>query len=130
MSVTTIKPNSIRVSHHQIPIIYDPSCRPLLTSQVLAALDELIPLLMREAEQKNVPVLKVDVRSFYDPEEDSHQIVVRQWVKLPADQAFRYWDGLGPAYETWMHSAPEISVSLYADQIAFEVRWSEDENEL
>ncbi len=130
MSITAVKPDPSAISHHPIPIVYDPSCRPFLTAPVQAALGELIALLMRGAEQENVPVLKVDVRGFSDPEEDSHQVVVRQWVKLPAREAFGYWESLGPAYEAWMHSAPEELMPVYTDQVAFEVRWSEDETEL
>ena len=101
MSVTAVKPAP--AGRHQTPIIYDPSCRPLLTNPIRAALDGLISLLTREAEQNIIPVLKIDVRGFFDPEEDSHQ-VVRQWVSLPAREAFLYWDSLGPAYEAWMRS--------------------------
>lgn len=70
MSITAVKPTP--TGPHQTPIIYDPSCRPLLTNPVRAALDGLISLLTREAEQKIVPVLKLDVRGFSDPEEDNH----------------------------------------------------------
>ena len=122
MSVTAVKSVHPRPGPHQTPIVYDPSCRPLLTNPVQAALNGLIALLTQEAEQKIVPVLKMDVRGFSDPEEDSHQVVVRQWVDLPARAAFLYWDSLGPAYEAWMRSAPEELMPIYAEQIAFEVR--------
>lgn len=130
MPATAVKPIPAFTDHHQTSIVYLPSCRPLLTSDVRVALDGLISLLAREAEQKAVPVLKMDVRGFSDPEEDSHQVVVRQWVKLPARQAFLYWDSLGPAYEAWMHSASKELMPIYTEQIAFEIRWSEDETEL
>jgi len=126
MSVTAVKPVHALTGSHQTPVIYDPSCRPLLTNPVRTALDGLISLLTQEAEQKTVPVLKMDVRGFSDPEEDGRQIVVRQWVRLPAREAFLYWDSLGPAYEAWLHSAPEGLKPVYTEQIAFEIRWSED----
>lgn len=130
MPITAVKPTPASTDHHRIPTDYDPSCRPLLTGDVRAALDGLISLLGREAEQKIVPVIKMDVRGFSDPEEGGHQVVVRQWVKLSAREAFLYWDSLGPAYEAWMHSAPEELRPVYTEQIAFEIRWSEDETEL
>ena len=130
MSITAVKPAPVPSGRSQTPVVYDPFCRSLLTSPVRAALDGLISLLAREAERNNVPVLKVDVRGFSDPEEGGNQVVVRQWVDLPAREAFRYWDSLGPAYEAWMHSAPEGLAAFYTEQIAFEIRWSEDATEL
>jgi len=128
MSVTAVKPTSM--AQHRTPVLYDPSSRPLLTGPVRTALDGLISLLTQEAERKIVPVLKLDVRGFSDPEEDNHQIVVRQWVSLPAREAFLYWDSLGTAYEAWMRSAPEELMPVYTEQIAFEIRWSDDATEL
>lgn len=90
----------------------------------------MISLLARGAEQSSVPVIRIDVRGFFDPEEGAQQVVVRQWVDLPAREAFHYWDGLGPAYEAWMQSAPEDLASVYTEEIAFEIRWSEDATEL
>lgn len=130
MSITAVKPDLAPLGHHQTPIVYDPSCRPLLTGPVRAALDELVSLLTHGAERSGVPILRIDVRGFFDPEEGAQQVVVRQWVDLPAREAFPYWDGLGPAYEAWMHSAPEGLADVYTEQIAFEIRWSEDATEL
>jgi len=130
MSITAVKPAPAPSGRHQTPVVYDLSCRPLLTGPVRAALDGLVSLLTRGAEQSSVPVIRIDVRGFSDPEEGAQQVVVRQWVDLPAREAFPYWDSLGPAYEAWLHSAPEGLAAVYTEQIAFEIRWSEDAAEL
>ncbi len=130
MSVTAIKAVPNPIANSRLPILYAPSCQPLLTGDICAALDELISLLIRSATQQNVPVLKIDVRGFSDPKEDNSQIVVRQWVKLPPSEAFHYCDSLGPEYETWLRSFPEVRQSTITDQIAFEIRWTDDESTL
>lgn len=127
MSVTAIKAVPNPIANGRIPILYAPSCQSLLTGDIRAALDELTSLLIRSAAQQNVPVLKIDVRGFSDPDEDNAQVVVRQWVKLPPREALHYWDSLGPDYETWLRSYPEARQSTVTDQIAFEIRWTEDE---
>lgn len=126
MSVTVLEAARTPAIGSRVSIHYSPSCQSLLTADVRAALDALILLLIRGAEQQKVPILKIDVRGFSDPEEDNPQVVVRQWVNLPPGEALDYWESLGQEYKSWLHSFPEDLKQIAAEKIAFEIRWVDD----
>ena len=124
MSATAVaEPNA--ALRHPTPILYDLSCRPLLTDDLRAALESLISLLTRAAARQRVPVLRLDVCGFSDPEEDNAQVVVRQWVRLPPREALSYWDSLSPDYEAWLRSCVGLMPDA-AERLTFEIRWTEN----
>ncbi|HIC96363.1 TPA: hypothetical protein EYP12_07050 [Candidatus Bipolaricaulota bacterium] len=60
---------------------------------------------------------------FADPEENSEEVVVTQWVKISAEAALDYWDRLGATLEAWIDLLPEELARIAAERIAVEVRW-------
>jgi hypothetical protein len=98
----------------------------LLTDQAKAALTRLIQQLEREAQRLAVPLASIEVTSFTDPDDDSHEIVVRETVCLPAEKALDYWDELAQAIETWLTSLPPTLADLINSQFAVEVAWDTD----
>lgn len=127
MSATTITAEPITTLRPQMPVVYDSSCRSLLTDDVRPAVESLVSLLTHAAARQHIPVLRLDVRGFTDPEEENAQIVVRQWVRLTPPEALHYWDSLGPSYEAWLRSCSDLMPDA-TEQVAFEVRWTEDDS--
>ncbi|MBI3248857.1 MAG: hypothetical protein HYZ50_20335 [Deltaproteobacteria bacterium] len=108
------------------PIVTDPSARPLLTDRVQRALQSFfLPFLDHEARRNGIPVSKIEIRGFSDPEEDTQEIVVSQWVKVPADMALDYWDQVGAAFECWLTTQPVAIAQLLQERMALEIRWEE-----
>ena len=101
-----------------------PSC--LLTTGVQATLERLLELLNGAARAQGVPVNRVEVRGFFDLEEDTNSVVVIQWVEAPPQIALAYWDHLGTAVEAWTAQLPSEEESVVAERIAIEVRWDTD----
>lgn len=107
------------------PIVTDPSALPLLTDRVQNALQSFRSFLAHEARRNGIPVSKIEVRGFSDPEEDTQEIVVSQWVKVPADMALDYWDQVGAAFECWLTTQPVAIAQLLQERMALEIRWEE-----
>ncbi|MBI4788508.1 MAG: hypothetical protein HY782_15865 [Chloroflexi bacterium] len=99
------------------------SARPLLTDRMQGVVDRLLPVLDRAASQHHVPVEKIVVSGFADPEDDSTEIVVTQWTPLPAPAALAYWDQLGLMVEEWTRSLPGPLAALVTDKLAIAVEW-------
>lgn len=120
-------PTELYVSKISPEIIINPSARPILTDRVQATLDRLLVLLEREAQRSFVPVSKIEVSGFVDPEEDTEEVVVTQWVKVSTQTALEYWDRLGAAVEVWIDFLPERLAEVAVERIAIEVRWDIDD---
>jgi hypothetical protein len=103
--------------------IIDPSARPMLTDRVCMTLDRMIPLLKGEARRSFIPVSKVEVRGFVDPEEDTEEVVVIQWVEVSPQAALAYWDKLGSMIEFWIGFLPDELARIAIERLSFEVRW-------
>jgi hypothetical protein len=103
--------------------IIDPSARPMLTDRVCMTLDRIIPLLKGEARRSFIPVSKVEVRGFVDPEEDTEEVVVVQWVKVSPQAALAYWDKLGSMIEFWIGFLPDELARIATERLSIEVRW-------
>jgi hypothetical protein len=90
-------------------------------------LDRIIPLLKGEARRSFIPVSKVEVRGFVDPEEDTEEVVVVQWVKVSPQAALAYWDKLGSMIEFWIGFLPDELARIAIERLSFEVRWDIDD---
>jgi len=75
--------------------VIDTSAEPLMTDRTREALNLLLPVIEREARENRISIDRVEIRGFDDPEEGFHEIIVRQWVNVSADDALAYWDKLG-----------------------------------
>ncbi len=82
----------------------------------------LIPLLESEARRSFVPVTKIEVTGFVDPEEDTDEVVVTVWVKLSPPEALNYWDKLGGSVELWTDYLPADLAEVAEERLAIEVR--------
>lgn len=97
------------------------SARPMLTPAVKAAVDSLLQLLDRHAQQCGVQVLGAEIRGFKDPEEGWDELVVTQLVDLPDQAAMDYWDSIGDSLAGWRASLPEEQAEILQGQVAVEV---------
>lgn len=97
-----------------------------LTPRAKAALTALGPVLAQAALAHSAPVQSVEVSRFIDPDDDSQEIVVTQWVELPLEAALDYWEKLASAIEEWIAALPS-DLAREAKGIALEVRSAIDE---
>ena len=93
----------------------------MLTDRMQETLNRLLALLTQEARRNFIPVSKIEIRGFVDPEEDTKEVVVTQWVKVPPSTALDYWDRLGAAVELWIDYLPETLASIVLERIAIKV---------
>ena len=103
------------------------SARSLITSKVETALYSLLPFIEREAQRNYIPVSKVEVSGFVDPDEGDQEVVVIQWVDISQRVALDYWDKLGSAIDTWVEYLSEDLKNIVNERLAIEVRWTIDE---
>jgi hypothetical protein len=108
-------------------VIIHLSAKPLLNSDTEAVLLSLLEILEREARRGHIPVRRVDVTGFIDPEEDEKQVVVTQRVIAPAQLALDYWDTLDLPLEEWTASLPENLQSVATEQFAIVVEWDDND---
>ena len=125
-TVTSVRLPTVREASDTPPLLIHPSAQVLLTADVQATLDRLVELLENEARTQGIPISKVEVHGFVDPEEDTDSVIVTQWVAVPSQTALVYWDHLGAALEAWTKQLPTDSAAIVAEQIAVEVRWETD----
>jgi len=97
-----------------------------LPPQAKVALTVLAPILAQAALDHAAPVRDVELSSFVDPDDNSHEIVVTQWVELRLEAALDYWDKLEIAVEQWIATLPS-NLAKEAGGIALEVRSAIDE---
>ena len=106
-------------SRRTAPIAWDASASPFLTASLRALLDDFLSLLQRTSY---APIVRTEIHGFQDPEEDTPQIIVRQWVALPAAEAFASLEKLDGRVEVWMGTLPPEAKTLFLEQIAFQLR--------
>jgi hypothetical protein len=94
-----------------------------LSNREKEALQRLLRFLARQARLYSVPVTKVDVYIFGDPEERSQRVVVTQWVDLTSDQALTYWNALAYLVYEWASLLPPPLMLIARERIDLEVRW-------
>lgn len=109
-------------------VVIDPSARPLLTSKVQETLNRLLSVLQNEAVKNDMPLTRIEVSGFVDPEEDAQEVVVKQWIKVSPDEALNYWNRLGDSIEVWMDSLPQRLKSIAAERLAIEIWGDADES--
>ena len=101
-----------------------PSALPYVTDRVREVLDAILPLLELEARRNYVPVRKIEIRGYKDPEEGVSEVVVRQWVDLPGKAAMDYWERLGAAIEAWIDTLPPRLKSTALERVRVSVEWT------
>ena len=100
---------------------YLPSARSLLTDRVQATWNRLYLLMERVIRLERVPVQKLELFGFRDPEEDWQELVVSLSVNLPESEALLLWDKLGHAIEGMMEYLPSYMVDILYDRVSIEV---------
>ncbi len=85
-------------------------------------LSRYLKLIEGFARREGITVTKTKVGAYHDPEENTDQLVVSQWVKLPEDATMDYWDHLGTEIENWVNTLDQNDADLVAEWIALEVR--------
>lgn len=108
--------------------LYDENVKAMLTDRVEDTVHRLLRLLERQARQRSVPVMRVEVEGSVDPEEDVKEVVVTQWVRLTPEQALDYWDQLGAKMERWTDLLPAELATILSDRIRVEVWWEADDD--
>lgn len=98
-----------------------PSAESLLTDRVQATLVRLFPIMERVIHLERVPVQKLELFGFRDPEEGSQELVVSLSVNLPEPEALLLWDKLGHAIKGMMEYLPSYMVNILYDRISIEV---------
>lgn len=109
MKLLTERP-TLAVPPAPLSVSYAPEVESLLTGPVPALLDGFLNVL---AQMPQGSLVQTEVGVFCDPEEDTRQIVVRQWVPLARPALSNYLAEIGQAVETWLESlSPVTRLSL------------------
>lgn len=114
------------VSPRRPQVETDRSAAPLLSDREREALSLLVPFLEREARKSFVPIERIEVRQWVDPEEAGSSVVVREWVDLPADEALEYWDRVGASFDDWVDRQPPRMREIIRKRIDLEIFWRVD----
>lgn len=114
------------VSPRRPQVETDQSAAPLLSDREREALSLLVPFLEREARKSFVPIERIEVRRWVDPEEAGSSVVVREWVDLPADEALEYWDRVGASFDDWVDRQPPRMREIIRKRIDLEIFWRVD----
>jgi hypothetical protein len=99
------------------------SVRASLTDRERAALERVLPVILKVARQDAIPVRHVAIERFNDPEEGSSEIVIIQWVDASPEAAFALWDQQGTAVEMLYDILPPVLADIARERISVEVRW-------
>lgn len=108
-------------------IVEHSSLDAVLTDRVRWVVDRVLEILHREAARSFVPVSRIELSGFIDPEEDCEQAVIVQWVRLPASMALDYWDRAANAVANWASFLPDEVRRIPFERLAIEVRWEADD---
>jgi hypothetical protein len=100
-------------------VTWDVSATPLLTPSLRALLDDFLIFVQHGSQDA---VAMTEIRGFHDPEEDTEQIIVRQWTPLSAPAASAYLEALGQRVEAWMDTLAPEAKTLFLERIAFQLR--------
>lgn len=97
------------------------SAYPLLTARMEPLLRGYLGVIERYMRQHSIPMSKIEISGFEDPEEEDHQIVVALWIALPANEAMEQWHRAGRAIEDWVNELTDLEADAIAERIAMEV---------
>lgn len=124
VAASTLREPSLRVPPREAEVVEDPTALPFLTDRVRETVSAMLPILEREAQKNGVPVRKVEIRGYKDPEEGVSEVVVRQWVDLPGGAAMEYWDRLGLVLDAWIDTLPPRLKSTALERVRVSVEWT------
>jgi hypothetical protein len=99
----------------------------LIRKNIQRLLPALTDLLQRQAQQHSIPVDRVEVSEFMDPEGGPIQTIVRQWVQTTSREALDYWANLDQPLQKWIDSLPRDMQDIAIDHITVSVRWLKNE---
>lgn len=99
-----------------------PSASGLLTDRMRETLRRLVDVLRWDARRSFISVIRFEVSGFIDPDEDTEEVVVTEWVELSPLGALDYWDRLGGIIETWVDFLPADLAEIAVERLAIEVR--------
>jgi hypothetical protein len=114
---------SRHVCRREPQVIELPSLGGVLTDRRRSVLDGLLHLFKREAFRHCIPLTKIEISGYSDPEADFEEVVITHWVRMSAALALDYWDKLGNAIVSWKCQLPDELAIVLADHFAVEVRW-------
>jgi hypothetical protein len=103
-----------------------PSAEPLLSDRSRIILDGVLRVIRRESAHRGLSTSRVVVTGHVSPEDDDAQLVVTQWVSVPASAAFDYWDDLAAAVDHWARTLPAAERQIAREDVAVAVRWDSD----
>lgn len=98
-----------------------PSAGPILAGEIEPLLRGYLQVVEGFAQRHSIPISKVEISGFQDPEEGSQQLVVAIWMRLPTKDAMERWHAMGRALENWVNGLPELEAETVAEWIAMEV---------
>lgn len=99
------------------------SANAMISDRMLIVLDGLFPQLDRAAHLYGIPVRKVVVSGYIDPEEDRDELVVTQIVNLPTQSALEYWDKMALLVSDWEDRLPD-GLKVVATKVAVNLEWN------
>lgn len=103
-------------------IMFLPTAKAIITDRVKIVLDKLLYFLERESRRNYIPVNKVEVSCFSDPEDGKKTVIVAQFVRVSPKISMNYWDILCARLDVWANSLPEDYKEIFMDRISTEVR--------
>ena len=104
-------------------ILVHESANSYLTSEINDALDQFLLALQRDAHSQHVPLARIELAGYVDPEEDFEEVVVQVFTNLTCEEALTYWDRLGTLVESWTATLPPPLQNLMREKVAFDVQW-------
>lgn len=104
-------------------VIVDPSSHQFFSGTLRLLAGQVIGKIHEVALHNNIKVSKVELFGFTDPEENMSELVVIQWVEVPARHAIPYWDKLMEYIYSWVEILDPQKRQLFENQLAIEVRW-------
>ena len=96
--------------------------KAIITDRVKIVLDKLLYFLERESRRNYIPVNKMEVSCFSDPEDGKKTVIVAQFVRVSPEISMNYWDILCARLDVWANSLPEEYKEIFMDRISTEVR--------
>jgi hypothetical protein len=109
------------------PIEVSQPAMSLITNKVREALDLALGAIERAARRQAVKIDKIDILRFKDAEDAGKELVIRQWVRLPPDEAMDYWDNASGSLEEQAAQVGGRLREILERTISLEVRWVDGE---
>ncbi len=102
-------------------VFFDPSALDLLTGDA-TVLTRFLQFMSQDIVAEHIPASKIEIRGSADPEDDTHQILVRVWVREYSDSEIRrYHHDLGGRIDKWAEHLPEAYKQHFFSRISFQV---------